>query len=307
MIVDVILAVAVVATAPGAVAEFQLGVTDIRPPADGALVGVGSLYGGVAGLVGTGVKMDHLGFFLHWGLFTQQSGGVGPPGHGDHVQHILAEKQEVVGKGDDGEQVVGKGVGDEAHQHHHQINQGKNPALDGDDEEQQKGSVGEQSGVSQEQAHVQIGHIRRAAENHAVNIHHHHAGQIVQVKPQGTPDVFHGPAKRIIAEQHHGGEQQVACAVGQRVGDQPPDLPVENCRPVKAQQVVQEGVSCDLAHDVHHGGAQDDVEHQVGDAFIPVLIAVKLKLSAKVFHAVTSNCSVGSFYQQKYQKSISDL
>ena len=34
-----------------------------------------------------------------------------PPGHGNQIQHILAEEQEVVGKGNDGEQIVGEGVG----------------------------------------------------------------------------------------------------------------------------------------------------------------------------------------------------
>ena len=108
VIVDVILTIAVVALTPGAVAEFQLRVTHIRPPADGTLVGVGSLDRSGAGFIGACVKVNDLGLFLHRRLFAQQPCGVGPPGHGNHVQHILAEEQEVVGKGDDGEQVVGK-------------------------------------------------------------------------------------------------------------------------------------------------------------------------------------------------------
>ena len=138
MIVDVILAVAVVALALGAVPEFQLRVRHIRPAADRALVGVGSLGGGVAGFVGTGVELDDLCPSCGLGLFPEQPGSVGTPAHRNYVQHVLPKEQEVVCKRYHREQIVGEGIGYQADDHEYQIDKSENPGLHGNDEEQQE-------------------------------------------------------------------------------------------------------------------------------------------------------------------------
>ena len=84
--------------------------------------------------------------------------------------------------------------------------------------------IREQGGVGQEQAQVQIDHVCLTAEEQTVDVHHHHAGQIIQVKSKGAPDVFHGSSQGVVAEQGDGGQQQIARAVGQGIGDKPPDL-----------------------------------------------------------------------------------
>ena len=62
MVVDVIHAVAVVAVAAGAVAEFQLRVGHVGSAADGTAVGIGGFYLCSAGLIRTGIREgDDLG------------------------------------------------------------------------------------------------------------------------------------------------------------------------------------------------------------------------------------------------------
>ena len=71
VVADVFFAVAVVAIAPGTVAELQFGVGYICPAANGAAVGVGGLRS--CGLRGVGTcfgEGDHFGFFMAgWGAF----------------------------------------------------------------------------------------------------------------------------------------------------------------------------------------------------------------------------------------------
>ena len=214
------------------------------------------------------------------GLPAEQAAGIGAPGHGNHVQHVLAEEEEIVGKGDYGEQIVGEGVGKQTEQHHRQIDQRENPRFHGDDEEKQEIRVGVQRGVAEKQAQVQVGDAGLTAENQAVNVHHHHAGEVKQVEPQGAPHIFHGSAQGVVAQQGDGGKQNISGAVGQGIGDQPPDLSLKNARPVKAEGAVEKGVAGHLAEQIDHGGADDDVKHQIGDALVPVLEAEKLKFLA---------------------------
>ena len=218
-----------------------------------------------------------LGLF---GLLAEQAAGVGAPGHGNHVQHVLAEKEKIVGKGDYGEQIVGEGVGKQTEQHHRQIDQRENPRFHGDDEEKQEIRVRVQRGIAEEQTQVQIGDAGLTAEDHAVNVHHHHAGEVEQVEPQGAPHIFHGSAQGVVAQQGDGGEQNVPGAVGQGIGDQPPDLSLKNGLPIEAERTVQKHAAGHLAEQVDHGGADDDVKHQIGDALIPVFEAEKLKFFA---------------------------
>jgi hypothetical protein len=69
--------------------------------------------------------------------------GLYPPGQGDKIGNILAEEQEVVGKGNQREQIVGEAkyrVRQVPHikKNQSQINKGKNPGLHRDDKEEQE-------------------------------------------------------------------------------------------------------------------------------------------------------------------------
>ena len=109
VVIDVLFAVAVVALAPGAVPEFQLGEFGVRPAADSAAVGIGCYRLCCAGLIRACVREGNRAGFLCRLLFEQPA-GIDPPGQGDHIHNILAEEQEIVGKRNDTEQIVGEGI-----------------------------------------------------------------------------------------------------------------------------------------------------------------------------------------------------
>ena len=95
MIIDVILTVAEITAAAGAIPEFQLRICHICPSADGAAVGIGGFGRGMLCLIRAG-KGDGAGLLGLRGLLLEQPAGVDPPGQRDHVHHILTYKQDVV-------------------------------------------------------------------------------------------------------------------------------------------------------------------------------------------------------------------
>ena len=245
-------------------------------------MGVGSLGLGVGGLVAAGgVEGDGLAP----GIFSLFGGpaGVEPPGGGQQIQAVLAEGQEVVGQGDDGEEIVGEEV-DDTQQNQHQIDQRQNPGLHGDDEEDHELGIGEEGGVGQEQAQVQIVGAGAAAEDQAVHIHQHDARQVEQVEAQGAPDIFDALAQGVVEDQHDGGPEDGAGAVEEDEGEQPPDLAPEDQTPVKAEPVVQGAGGVHLVDQVHGGDAQAHIQHQIGDSLVPVSQAEPVEIPAKIFH-----------------------
>ena len=185
MIADVLLTVAVVAVAPGAVPELQIRVGEIGFAAYRAAVGVWG-FGFCSGcLIRACIEGDYLRLlFCTSGLFAsaQHPAEIGPPGNGHYIQHIGPEKQEIVGKGDDAEQIIGKGKRKQIQNNDDQIEQRKDPGLDGNKEKQQKMGVRIQCGIAEKQAQVQIGHIGLSAKNQTVDVHEDHTGQVEQIK-----------------------------------------------------------------------------------------------------------------------------
>ena len=143
-----------------------------------------------------------------------------------------------------------------------------------------------QSGIAEEQTQIQIGNAGITAENHAPDIHQHHTGQIKQVKSKRAPDIFHGPAQRIVTQQGNGGKHQRVGAVGQWIGKQAPHLTLEDSGPVKVQKVVQKIVAGNVAHKVHDGSTQNDIKHQIGDTFVAILVTEQLEAFSQVFQWV---------------------
>ena len=254
MVVDMILAVAVVTAAAGAVTKFQIRIAHIGAAADDTSVGIGCLgfCGGcfVRACVGEG---DDLGLFLTGavGLFPEEAAGIGTPGTGEHVQHIWAEEQEVVCKRNHGEAVVGEGIGQQAVQYQRQIYQRKDPCLHRNDEEQKELRVREHGGIAEEQTQVQISYISLTAKDHAPDIHQHNAGEVEQIETQSTPDILHGTAEGIITEKTHSHQKHIAVIESQRIADQSPDLTMKDRGTVKNQQGIEQGIPGDLCHQVH--------------------------------------------------------
>lgn len=305
MIADMIFAVAIEAIAAGAVPEFQLRIGYIRPSADGAAVSVirlGRL------LILSSVELDHLGLGCRGAAPAKEPAGIQPPFQGDNIPNILTEEQEVICQRDQWEDIVGEGVAKDADQNDCQIQKSKDPGLDRDNKEQQEVRLREKGRIAEEETHIQIVDICLAAEDHGVNIHEYDAGKIEQVKFQCAPCPLHDSAQRIIAQKADKHHQDAAAEHGQRIGNEPPDLSMEDRCPVEHQKVIEQIVSGNIAHQINNGVADADIKHQIGNALIAVLIAEQFKFSTEIFQFVSAPCGkVPLFYQHLAEKSIADL
>ena len=94
VVIDVFLAVAVVAVTAGAIPKFQFGITDIRSTTDGAFVGIGGFDGSGSCLVRAGRgEGDDLRLPLFAAFFAlKHPSGIGLPSNGNEIQHILTEE-----------------------------------------------------------------------------------------------------------------------------------------------------------------------------------------------------------------------
>ena len=306
--------VAVIAVAPGAVTEFQIRMGYICSAADSTPVGIGR-FGFCGGrFIGTGIERNDLWLLFcrsRLFAFADHPTEIGSPGNGNHIQYIFAEEQEIVGKGNDTEQIIGERQGYQIQYNDDQIKQGEDPCLDRDKEKQKKMSIRIQRGITEEQTEVQISDICLATQDHAVDIHQNHAGEIEQIEFQCSPDILHGTTKRIVTQQGNGNQNQIAVAgsVGEGVGKQPPDLSLQNAFPVEAEDTVQSIVSGHLTYQINDGGTYSDIQHQIWNAFISVCVAEPFKICAKIFQIQSLLVFIGLslFYQQQAEKSITDL
>src|SRR5699024_7964519 len=92
-----------------------------------------------------------------------------------------------------------------------------------------------------------------------------------------------GPADIVVEKQGDGQQKRIAVRGNENVREQPPDLPMENARTIKAQGGVEQITGVDHHKDVHNRRTQGDKEHQIGDALVPVAVAEALKVSAQIF------------------------
>ena len=97
MIVDVVLAVAMIAVAAGTIPEFQIGIGYIGSAANTAFMCVGCFYFSSGGFVGSGGGEGNRAGFLCGFLFKQPF-RVDAPSNRYHIENIFA-KEEVVGAG----------------------------------------------------------------------------------------------------------------------------------------------------------------------------------------------------------------
>ena len=176
-------------------------------------------------------------------------------------------------KRNDREKIIGEGVDEQSVEHQCQIKQSEDPCLYGNNKHQQELGLGIHGGVAEKQTQIQITHIRPTAEDHAPDIHQQDAAEIEQIEPERTPDIFDGPSQGVVAEQGDEHQQNIAVIKCQRIGDQAPDLSLQNHCPVEDQQIIQQGVLGKLGHQKDQAAAKTDVEHQIGNAFVAVLEA----------------------------------
>lgn len=207
VVIDVILAVAEVAVATGAVAELQLGIGHIGATA-----------------YGTAVQIGGLSFFLAL-VKGDCSGGPLLPGSAmsagadrlrQQIQYILTGKQQEIGNADQREQIMREQVAHIAHinDQQNQVKNAQEPGLYRDNEENQKLAVRIGNGEDQKQSKVHIpGHIavnisthklsrQEAAlysnrihrrKDHGKDHHQQHSGKIEKIELEGSHNQFHVP------------------------------------------------------------------------------------------------------------------
>ena len=201
VIADVILAVAVIAAAAGAVTELKLRIGYIRSAAYGAFVKIVDfwrrffdLMGNCRGKLNDSSLSTGRGGFLAEYFFRFDS-----PGEGDNIQNVLSEEQEVIRNGDKRKQINREGTDKHIEKCQHQVKQSKNPRFYRDDEEQQEGGVGIEGSICQEKTHVEISYICpdviRIGEHHAEDIHQDYACEIEKIESQRAPLLLDYSAK----------------------------------------------------------------------------------------------------------------
>ena len=117
------------------------------------------------------------------------------------------------------------------------------------------------------------------AKNQHKGFHQEKTGEIKEIKPECTPAVFNGAAKRIVTKQADGHKKDVSIAknTGKDAGQQTPELTLQDQIPVKAKGIKQHIIVGHFAHEIDDGVANDHKEHQIGNTDILVTVAEPLK------------------------------
>lgn len=308
MIVDVIDAVAVIAIALRAVAEFEVRIVRIRPATDRAFMPVGLLAGfGAVGACPVGARAGICrGRAVILPLPVAQCVG-------QDVFDVAAEEEEVVQKRHDGQQPVereerGQLQGREHVQHREaEIDPRHVFHLDGDEEEQQHLRLRRDGRDGEKQAEVQRGRVRSGAEQHCGQIGQHKSGQIIEIEAERAPVALQDLSELIIAEQRHRRQQQSRAPhvvqVRKDVRKQPPDLPAQNGGAAEAEIAVDDIAGVDVRERKDRQISNGNDEHEIRNALAPVFEAEAFKPSAKILHSVHPPDVQVSSYRLRAEKS----
>ena len=113
----------------------------------------------------------------------------------------------------------------------------------------------------------------------ADKIRQRNAHEVIQIEPEGAPDVFNGPAQGVVAQKQQGRPEQVQSAVQKGIGDEPPDLAPQDQIRVKGQQLVESLAGIHAVDEIDDAGADGYIKHQIGDALIAVAEAEPVKFT----------------------------
>ncbi len=260
---NVVHAVAVIAVALGAVAEFHVGVVRIGYTTHGTFVEV---------------SFGLLRFFLCF--FEVDCLGVGAVLHtAEQAGEIAGKEQEVVGDGQQRDQCVqeiaGKHVTDNRPGEECRIQPGQPLDLDGDDKENQKLCVGVQGGKGEEHGQVHIAHggiAGQKAQKHIQN----HAYKIEQGKLGAAPFPFQCSADHPIQVCGQGEVEKPAVQGQKYKGQKPPYLSLQDVGDGKVQE-LGEHTCAEHIQQVDSRRAEHDDVHQVGNAKPGMLMAKAIK------------------------------
>lgn len=269
VIEDVVLAEAVVARAPGAIAELQIREVGIGTSADGTLMAVAPLGLFLLLLADGGLKV----YGLLRALVPGEEADIGqyipnavPEEHGIHQPHRYQAgqqggKQELYRIGVHTDDVV------EGQEH---IQDSQPLGLDGQYEIQADQGIGIKGGKGQEKnvVEVAVGHHRPGRPQPAQKgkCHcQHNTGKIKQCELGAAPVLFNGGTDEVVEKQPHYHPDDPVILGNENPGQKAPDLTAENGLGIKGQ----DGGSGILGKGVQKKdrcGDDDHIAHQTGDA-----------------------------------------
>jgi len=284
VIIDMILAVAVVAAAAGAVTKFQLRVGHIGASANGA-----AMVKITTAVIGFGTEGNRAGFRLLCGAlfpfrFPQRPLVWGTTGDkGKQIQNIPSRKNQIAGKTNQREQIVGENgrICENFHTNHENIHDSHKPGFHRNEIQHQKLRIGIGGGKHQKHTQMQIpGHVQidgvgigHRRKDHGKHIHDQYTGEIKQIKFESSHGHFNSASQHIeeIAE-NQGQENVIADIFSKYIGKQSPDLALQDQSFVKAKIGIQNRIAGHLCHNGHNGRADDDIQHQIGNALVMVAV-----------------------------------
>ena len=122
------------------------------------------------------------------------------------------------------------------------------------------------------------------AEEHSENIHQNHTGEVIQIKLECAHTVFNMLADQ-IEEVKEKQVNETATGLGEHISEQPPNLTLQNLGLIKTQKFVKNNATVDHRHHDNKSVAKGDIEHQIGNALVPVAEAKAFKSSPQIIQS----------------------
>ena len=271
MVIDMVLAEAVVPRTAGAVPELKLGKLRVRAAADRAFMGIQ-----LAALF----PADPPGFPPE--IHRVCAGSLRPA-----AKQIPAAENQEIQHGHDGQEIRGERVCKHAQQEICRVNIGHVFYLYRDQEKQQHLQIGKQRRKGEEHGQVDILRVQpktpagNKIHQKAVHDGQQHAGEKVYIELRRSPILLQSASDPVIKIKHNEGQNPCAGRIEHK-GNQPPYLPPENHCRVKAEISHKHGVHSAQYPEGHIGDAY--IQHQIFNAKMGVLIAKTLYIIHRVFH-----------------------
>ena len=274
VIVDVVDAEAMIASAAGAITELQPGVVGIRTPTDRALVVVELIALFLTDLPRSFAEIDGGGSGLLWEIPQQGSG----------------EENHEVENRDNRKQIDGEGIGNHREDKICSINERQILHPDRNNEKQKNLLVGKQGSIGEEHGEVKI--LRIDPDSPATDEVHQKTvddsqkppDQQINIKLRRAPILLERAAHPVIEIEHKKGEQTGAGWI-EHEGEKAPDLPAQYQRSVKAQIAHQNGIRRPENPENNIGDRQ--IPHEIRDAEIGMPITETVDQTHGIFHRDT--------------------
>lgn len=252
VIVNMVHTIAVVAVAPGTVAELHVGIIDVSFATDRTLMavdGLRSLFLIVPGPVGIWLLS----------ILSKITEGLSAsvPGSQEirqNLQNIRTEENKIIQQSTDDKNFVGQRIDEKFVGNQHEVEPSHVFQFHGNDIHQQDPVFREHRGKGQQQAQVQVRDIGVEPKEQCRQIREDDAGKIVEIKPEGTPLTLQRLSDKIVKIQGNGQEHHVGVGWEKNIRNQAPDLTMQNSTAVKRENSIEQLAGIHEVHEIHYNG-----------------------------------------------------